>query len=156
MTSSISKRSLNITGNTQRPEKEDASSDVRRKCFHADNSGVNYCTFRARRTNEIASVASMNFHPLNTRVPSVRRVPELLEGLKAEYDTLLRDTNVFAMQRDEYEKQRMFGMFVCVSTHVELRRQTQNTSIWSVYWRLIDRFSGVSQTRSSTDSRPTV
>lgn len=47
-----------------------------------------------------------NYNSLN-RGQTVRRIPELIDGLKAEYDTLLRDTNMFVMQRDEYEKQRM-------------------------------------------------
>eukprot|EP01127_Copromyxa_protea_P016729 TRINITY_DN5020_c0_g2_i1.p1 TRINITY_DN5020_c0_g2~~TRINITY_DN5020_c0_g2_i1.p1 ORF type:complete len:246 (+),score=29.89 TRINITY_DN5020_c0_g2_i1:46-783(+) len=46
-----------------------------------------------------------NYNNALNRVQPARRITELIDGLKAEYETLLRDTNVFVMQRDEYEKQ---------------------------------------------------
>lgn len=35
------------------------------------------------------------------------RIPEFLEGLKSEFESLAHDVNMFKMQRDDYERKCM-------------------------------------------------
>lgn len=35
-----------------------------------------------------------------------QRIPEFLENLKVEYDSLCHDANMYKMQRDDYERKR--------------------------------------------------
>jgi hypothetical protein len=39
------------------------------------------------------------------------RFPELIENLKAEFETLAHDVTVYKNQRDEYERKRMITSF---------------------------------------------
>lgn len=34
------------------------------------------------------------------------RIPEVLENLKAEFDSMAHDLNMYKMQRDDYERKR--------------------------------------------------
>jgi hypothetical protein len=38
--------------------------------------------------------------------PRTLRIPEYLDNLKAEFETLAHDVNMYKMQRDDYERKR--------------------------------------------------
>ena len=40
------------------------------------------------------------------RALTTRRVPELLSDLKTEFDSLVRDADMFKLQKEEYERKR--------------------------------------------------
>ena len=41
----------------------------------------------------------------------VQRIPEYLENLKADFDSLTHDVNMYKMQRDDYERKRNVILF---------------------------------------------
>lgn len=56
------------------------------------------------------------------------RIPEYLDNLKAEYESLAHDANMYKMQRDDYERKSATN--VCLSlvgAHVRLMRSATTT-----------------------------